>query len=215
MRSGDFSIRMPRDRVGTAGKIADVFNEIVAANQRMAEQLEQVGQVVGREGETRKRVRFGLTTGAWADMEGSVNTLIDDLLWPTAAVTRAIAAVARGDLLQTVPVEVDGRPLKGEFLRLATIVNTMIEQLSLFTSEVTRVAREVGTDGKLGGQAQVREVTGVWKDLTESVNSMASNLTAQVRNIADVTIAVASGDLSKKITVDVRGEILLLKEAIN
>ena len=131
------------------------------------------------------------------------------------AVTRAIAAVAKGDLLQTVPLEIDGRPLKGEFLRSATIVNTMIKQLSVFTSEVTRVAREVGTEGKLGGQAQVREVTGVWKDLTESVNSMASNLTAQVRNIADVTIAVANGDLSKKITVDVRGEILQLKEAIN
>ncbi len=126
-----------------------------------------------------------------------------------------VTAVARGDLLQTVPLDVDGRALKGEFLRSATIVNTMIKQLSVFTSEVTRVAREVGTDGKLGGQAQVREVTGVWKDLTESVNSMASNLTAQVRNIAEVTIAVANGDLSKKITVDVRGEILQLKEAIN
>jgi HAMP domain-containing protein/CheY-like chemotaxis protein/signal transduction histidine kinase len=130
-------------------------------------------------------------------------------------VTRAIAAVAKGDLLQTVALDIDGRPLKGEFLQSATIVNTMIKQLSVFTSEVTRVAREVGTEGKLGGQAQVREVTGVWKDLTESVNSMASNLTAQVRNIADVTIAVANGDLSKKITVDVRGEILQLKEAIN
>jgi HAMP domain-containing protein/CheY-like chemotaxis protein/signal transduction histidine kinase len=148
-------------------------------------------------------------------METSVNTLIDDLLWPTTAVTRAISAVAQGDLLQTVRLDVDGRPLKGEFLRSAKIVNTMIKQLSVFTSEVTRVAREVGTDGKLGGQAQVREVSGVWKALTESVNSMASNLTAQVRNIAEVTIAVASGDLSKKITVDVRGEILQLKEAIN
>src|SRR5439155_1446035 len=111
--------------------------------------------------------------------------------------------------------DIDGRPLQGEFLRSAAIVNTMIEQLGVFTSEVTRVAREVGTDGKLGGQAQVLDVGGVWKDLTESVNSMAGNLTAQVRNIADVTIAVASGDLSKKITVDVRGEILQLKEAIN
>ena len=118
-------------------------------------------------------------------------------------------------MLKTVRLEVDGRPLKGEFLEAASIVNTMIKQLSVFTSEVTRVAREVGTEGKLGGQAQVREVTGVWKDLTESVNSMASNLTAQVRNIAEVTIAVADGDLSKKITVDVRGEILQLKEAIN
>ncbi len=129
--------------------------------------------------------------------------------------TRALAAVAQGDLSQTVRLDVDGRPLEGEFLRSAAIVNTMIGQLGVFTSEVTRVAREVGTDGKLGGQAQVREVSGVWKDLTESVNSMASNLTAQVRNIAEVTIAVANGDLSKKITVDVRGEILQLKEAIN
>ena len=215
MRTGDFSIRLPRNLTGAAGKVADTFNEIVAANERMAKQLELVGEAVGREGKTRTRVRFGLSTGAWADMESSVNTLIDDLLWPTTAVTRTITAVAKGDLLQTMPLDVDGRPLKGEFLRSATIANAMIEQLRVFTSEVTRVAREVGTDGKLGGQAQVREVTGVWKDLTESVNSMASNLTAQVRNIAEVTIAVANGDLSKKITVDVRGEILQLKEAIN
>jgi HAMP domain-containing protein/signal transduction histidine kinase/DNA-binding response OmpR family regulator len=215
MRIGDFSVRLPSDQTGLEGKIADTFNEIAAANERMASELEHVGQVVGREGKTRTRVKFGLQSGAWAAMETSVNSLIDDLLWPTTAVTHAITAVAQGDLLQTVRLDVDGRPLQGEFLRLATIVNTMIKQLSVFTSEVTRVAREVGTDGKLGGQAQVREVTGVWKDLTESVNSMASNLTAQVRNIADVTIAVANGDLSKKITVDVRGEILQLKEAIN
>jgi HAMP domain-containing protein/CheY-like chemotaxis protein/signal transduction histidine kinase len=215
MRTGDFSVRLPGDRTGLEGKIADTFNEIVAANERMASELAHVGQVVGREGKTRTRVKFGLQGGSWAAMEASVNDLVDDLLWPTTAVTHAITAVAQGDLLQTVRLDVDGRPLQGEFLRLATIVNTMIKQLSVFTSEVTRVAREVGTDGKLGGQAQVREVTGVWKDLTESVNSMASNLTAQVRNIADVTIAVANGDLSKKITVDVRGEILQLKEAIN
>src|SRR6187401_1602216 len=215
MRAGDFSVRMTGDNIGIEGKIADTFNEIVAANQRMAQQLEHVGQVVGREGKTRQRVKFDLASGSWADMEGSVNTLIDDLLWPIREVTRAVAAVAQGNLLQTVQLDVDGRPLGGEFLQSANIVNTMIKQLSVFTSEVTRVAREVGTEGKLGGQAQVREVTGVWKDLTESVNSMASNLTAQVRNIAEVTIAVADGDLSKKITVDVRGEILQLKEAIN
>jgi HAMP domain-containing protein/CheY-like chemotaxis protein/signal transduction histidine kinase len=215
MRLGDFSVRMAGDRVGIMGKIADTFNDIVGTNQRMAKQLERVGQVVGREGRTRQRVRLGLSDGAWGEMESSVNSLIDDLLWPTTEVTRAIAAVAQGDLLRTVSLDVDGRPLKGEFLRSAEIVNTMIKQLNVFTSEVTRVAREVGTEGKLGGQAQVGGVTGVWKDLTESVNSMASNLTAQVRNIAEVTIAVANGDLSKKITVDVRGEILQLKEAIN
>jgi HAMP domain-containing protein/CheY-like chemotaxis protein/signal transduction histidine kinase len=215
VRSGNFSIRLPRNQSGMLGKVADTFNDIVEANQRIAQQLERVGQVVGREGKTQQRVKFGLSGGAWGEMEGSVNTLIDDLLRPTTEVTRAIAAVAKGDLMQTVQLDVDGRPLQGEFLRSANIVNTMIKQLSIFTSEVTRVAREVGTDGKLGGQAQVREVTGVWKELTESVNSMANNLTAQVRNIADVTIAVANGDLSKKITVDVRGEILQLKEAIN
>ncbi|HEX4741360.1 MAG TPA: HAMP domain-containing protein, partial [Caulobacteraceae bacterium] len=215
VRVGDFSVRLPGHDTGLAGRVADAFNDIVAANQRMAQQLEKVGEVVGREGKTRTRVRLGLSSGSWGDMEESVNTLIDDLLWPTTQVTRTIAAVAKGDLLQTMPLDVDGRPLKGEFLRSANIVNAMIKQLSVFASEVTRVAREVGTDGKLGGQAQVVEVTGVWKDLTDSVNSMASNLTAQVRNIAEVTIAVANGDLSKKITVDVRGEILQLKEAIN
>jgi HAMP domain-containing protein len=215
IRAGDFSVRMPGDSVGVEGKIADTFNEIVAANQQMAKQLELVGQVVGREGKTRKRLAMGLSYGAWREMEESINTLIDDLLWPTAQVTGAIAAVAKGDLLKRVPLEVDGRPLMGEFLSSATIVNTMIGQLGIFTSEVTRVAREVGTEGKLGGQAEVPEVTGVWKDLTLNVNSMANNLTAQVRNIADVTMAVANGDLSKKITVDVRGEILQLKEAIN
>jgi HAMP domain-containing protein/CheY-like chemotaxis protein/signal transduction histidine kinase len=215
VKGGDFGVRLPTDTLGIHGKIADAFNEIVAANQRMAHQLQRVGQNVGRDGKTRHRVSFNNNEGAWGEMEASVNTLIDDLLWPTSEVTRVIAAVAQGDLLQTVRLEVDGRPLKGEFLRAAKIVNTMIRQLNVFTSEVTRVAREVGTEGKLGGQAQVREVTGVWKELTESVNSMANNLTDQVRNIAEVTIAVANGDLSKKITVDVRGEILQLKEAIN
>src|SRR6266568_5032187 len=215
MRVGDFSVRMAGDQVGLAGKIADTFNEIVTANQRMAQQLERVGQVVGKEGKTRQRVNFGLPSGAWSEMEGSVNSLIDDLLWPTTEVTRAIAAVAQGDLLQTVRLDVDGRPLKGEFLRSATIVNTMVDQLRSFASEVTRVAREVGTEGKLGGQAIVPGVAGTWKDLTDSVNAMCGNLTDQVRNIAQVTTAVARGDLSRKITVDVRGEILELKDTIN
>src|SRR5882757_6536254 len=215
VRDGDFSVRLPGHWTGLVGKIADAVNDVVTANAKMAEQLERVGQVVGKEGKTRQRVRFPRQTGAWADMEGSVNTLIDDLLWPTTEVTRALAAVAQGDLSQTMRLDVDGRPLQGEFLRSAAIVNSMIKQLGVFTSEVTRVAREVGTDGKLGGQAEVPDVSGVWKDLTDSVNSMASNLTGQVRNISEVTIAVASGDLSKKITVDVRGEILQLKEAIN
>ncbi len=215
MRDGDFTVRLPGDWTGLAGKIADTFNDIVAANHQMAQELKRVGQVVGKEGRTRERMRFHLEKAAWGEMEVSVNTLVDDLLRPTTEVTRAIAAVAKGNLTQTVQLDVDGRPLEGEFLRSATIVNTMIQQLGVFTAEVTRVAREVGTEGKLGGQAKVPGVAGTWKDLTDSVNSMASNLTGQVRNIAEVATAVASGDLSRKITVDVRGEIQQLKEAIN
>jgi HAMP domain-containing protein/CheY-like chemotaxis protein len=215
VRDGDFSVRLPGAWSGIHGKIADTFNEIVAANQQMARELKRIGQAVGKEGRTRERARFHESRGAWGEMEVSVNTLVEDLLRPTAEVTHAIAAVAQGNLTQTVRLEVDGRPLEGEFLRSAKLVNTMIEQLGVFTAEVTRVAREVGTDGKLGGQALVPGVAGTWKDLTDSVNSMASNLTGQVRNIAEVATAVASGDLSRKITVDVRGEILQLKEAIN
>jgi HAMP domain-containing protein/signal transduction histidine kinase/DNA-binding response OmpR family regulator len=215
MRDGDFSVRLPGVWTGVGGKIADTFNEIVIANQRMAQELRRVGHVVGKEGKTKERVRSYQPRGEWGEMEVSLNTLIDDLLRPTTEVTRAIAAVAQGNLAQTVQLDVDGRPLQGEFLRLANIVNTMIQQLSVFTAEVTRVAREVGTEGKLGGQAKVPGVAGTWKDLTDNVNLMASNLTGQVRNIAEVATAVASGDLSRKITVDVRGEILQLKEAIN
>jgi HAMP domain-containing protein/CheY-like chemotaxis protein len=215
VRNGDFSVRLPVVWTGLTGRIADTFNEIVAANQHMSLELKRLGQTLGKEGKIRERVRFHIPQGAWGEMEGSVNTLSEDLLRPITEVTRAIAAVAQGNLTQTVRMEVDNRPLEGEFLRSANIVNTMIQQLGVFTAEVTRVAREVGTDGKLGGQAVVPGVAGTWKDLTDSVNLMASNLTGQVRNMAEVATAVASGDLSRKITVDVRGEILQLKEAIN
>ncbi len=215
MRDGDFSVRLPGSWTGLSGKIADTFNSIVAANQQMAVELKRVGQAVGKEGRTRERVRYHESKGSWGEMGLSVNTLVEDLLRPTTEVTGAIAAVAQGNLTQAVRLDVDGRPLQGEFLRSANIVNTMIQRLGVFTAEVTRVAREVGTEGKLGGQAQVPGVAGTWKDLTDSVNLMASNLTGQVRNIAEVATAVASGDLSRKITVDVRGEILQLKEAIN
>src|SRR5713226_6134368 len=215
MRDGDFSVRLPGYWTGLHGKIADTFNGIVSANQQIARELTRVGQAVGKEGRTSERTRFHESRGSWGEMEVSVNTLVEDLLRPTTEVTRAIAAVAQGNLTQTVRLDVDGRPLEGEFLRSASIVNTMIQQLGVFTAEVTRVAREVGTDGKLGGQAQVPGVAGTWKDLTDNVNYMASNLTGQVRNIAEVATAVASGDLSSKITVDVRGEILELKDTLN
>jgi methyl-accepting chemotaxis protein len=179
VREGDFTVRLPGDWTGLGGKIADTFNDIVAANRRMAEELERIGEDVGKRGKTRQRLSAENRSGAWGEMETTVNTLIDDLLWPTAEVTRAIGAVAKGDLSQTMRLDVEGRRLEGEFLRSATIVNTMIEQMSTFTSEVTRVAREVGTEGKLGGQAQVQGLSGAWKDLTDSVNSMAGNLTAR------------------------------------
>ncbi|HVR82117.1 MAG TPA: HAMP domain-containing protein, partial [Luteimonas sp.] len=215
VNAGDFSVQLPLHWDGIAGKLAQSFNEIVVSNRRLASELARVGQKVGREGQTRQRIAPANRQGAWAGMELSVNGLIDDLVRPVETMTEAMAGVAKGDLTRTVSLEADGRPLQGEFLRSANIVNRMIEQMGEFSSEVTRVALEVGTAGLLGGQAKVKGVSGVWKDLTDSVNQMASNLTAQVRNISEVTIAVANGDLSRKITVDVRGEILQLKEAIN
>jgi len=215
VRDGDFSVQLPPHLEGLQGKLADTFNEIVAANRRLANDLAKVSMQVGGQGQTRARVASANRQGQWAEMEDSVNDLIRDMARPVETMTEAMSAVAKGDLTKTVPLETDGRPLQGEFLRAANIVNRMLEQMSEFSSEVTRVALEVGTAGRLGGQAKVKGVSGVWKDLTDSVNQMASNLTDQVRNISEVTIAVANGDLSRKITVDVRGEILQLKEAIN
>jgi HAMP domain-containing protein/CheY-like chemotaxis protein/signal transduction histidine kinase len=215
LKKGDFSARMPSDLTGLAGKIADTLNEIIEINEQMAEGITVVSRVVGRDGRLTQRASVPTVSGGWATIVKSVNTLIDDLVRPTTEMARVIGAVAKGDLSQTMALDVDGKPLKGQFLSAATTANTMVDQLSSFASEVTRVAREVGTEGKLGGQANVPGVAGTWKDLTDSVNSMAGNLTSQVRNIADVTTAVANGDLSKKITVDVRGEILQLKDTIN
>ncbi|MCA1855337.1 response regulator [Massilia oculi] len=215
LKKGDFSVRMPSDWTGVSGKIADTLNDIIETKQKVVETVTDVSRVVGREGHLTQRADLPGVVGGWATIISSVNTLIDDLVRPTTEMARVIGAVAKGDLSQTMALEVDGHPLKGQYLRAAMTANTMVEQLSSFSSEVTRVAREVGTEGKLGGQAQVKGVAGTWKDLTDSVNSMAGNLTSQVRNIAEVTTAVANGDLSKKITVDVRGEILQLKDTIN
>src|SRR5688572_17976879 len=201
-RDGDFGVRLPTDWDGTDGRIAEAFNQALAHEDRITGEITRLSAAVGKEGRLRQRMSVPGAIGGWAEKVELLNSLLDDLVRPTTDVARTIGAVAKGDLGQSMELEVDGRPLKGEFLRSAKLVNTMIEQLSVFTSEVTRVAREVGTEGKLGGQAQVKGVSGVWKELTESVNQMAGNLTAQVRNIADVTIAVANGDLSKKITVD-------------
>ncbi len=214
-KRGDFSARLPEDWTGVPGKIADTFNVVIEANQRMTCELERIGRVVGKEGRIAQRASIGEVTNSWSDAIGSINNLIGDLVQPTSEMARVIGAVAKGDLSQTMATEIEGRPLKGEFLHTAKTVNAMVGQLGAFASEVTRVAREVGTEGKLGGQAKVKGVAGTWKDLTENVNLMASNLTSQVRNIAAVTTAVANGDLAKKITVDVRGELLELKDTIN
>ncbi len=215
VKKGDFSARMPIDQTGIAGKIADTLNDIIEQNERLTAELQRIGNVVGKDGKISERASLGKVRGGWSSCVDSVNTLITDLVQPTAETARVIRAVANGDLSQTIAPEMDGRPLKGEFLQTAQMVNTMVGQLNGFASEVTRVAREVGTEGKLGVQAEVPGVAGTWKDLTDSVNLMAGNLTAQVRNIAEVTTAVANGDLSKKITVDVKGEILELKNTVN
>ncbi|MBB3018219.1 HAMP domain-containing protein/signal transduction histidine kinase/DNA-binding response OmpR family regulator [Microvirga lupini] len=214
-RRGDFSARLPSDLTGIDGEIAEAFNDIADLNKGLAQELDRVAKVVGKEGRIGERGRLAAATGCWSECIDSVNSMIGDLVQPTTEVARVIGAVAKGDLSQSMQLEIEGRPLRGEFLRIGKVVNTMVGQLSSFASEVTRVAKEVGTEGKLGGQAQVKGVAGTWKDLTDNVNMMAANLTGQVRNIAEVTTAVANGNLSKKITVDVKGEMLELKNTIN
>src|SRR5881409_2789 len=214
-KKGNFAVRLPLEWTGIAGRIADSFNDVIELNEKMARELERLSKVVGKEGKITHRASLGGFSGAWAASLGSINALIGDLVHPTSEMARVIGAVAKGDLSQAMALDIDERPLEGEFLRTAKTVNLMVDQLRSFASEVTRVAREVGTEGKLGGQADVKGVAGTWKDLTDSVNFMAGNLTGQVRNIAEVTTAVATGDLSKKITVDVKGEILELKNTIN
>src|SRR6186997_2598947 len=212
---GDASVRLPLHWSGVSGKLADAFNAVVQQNADMADELIRLRQVVGKEGKLKQRASLQGARGFWGESVECINSLIDNLVYPTSEAARVIGAVAQGDLSKTMSLEVEGRELEGEFLRTARTINRMVDQLSTFAAEVTRVAREVGTEGKLGGQAKVKGVAGTWKDLTDSVNSMAGNLTDQVRNIADVTTAVAKGDLSKKIDVDVKGEFLTLKNTIN
>ncbi len=213
-RTGELKVRLPR-RGGPAGEVADAFNDLVALQERRNREFMRIGRVVGREGRMTERIDVEDYQGAWADGIRAINGLIEDLGRPTMELARVIVAVADGDLSQQMALEIEGRPLRGEFRTIGRTVNTMVDQLSSFADEVTRVAREVGSEGKLGGQAQVAGVAGTWRDLTENVNELAGNLTAQVRNIAQVTTAVARGDLSQKITVDARGEILELKSTVN
>src|SRR5579884_3824473 len=214
-KNGDFSIRLPARRNTLLGQIGAAFNDLVELNARSNKELSRVAKLVGREGRMTERFTIPEARGAWSESAESVNDLISDLSRPTTEVARVIEAVAKGDLSQKVALTIEGQPVRGEFLRIGTAVNSMVDQLSSFADEVSRVAREVGTEGKLGGQAKVKGVSGTWKDLTDNVNYMASNLTSQVRNIAQVATAVANGDLTQKITVDVKGEILELKNTIN
>jgi HAMP domain-containing protein len=215
VKNGNFSVRMPIDQYGINGKICDTLNDIIELNERMMLEFTKAGHTIGKQGKLTKRLELPNAKGSWSTGVDTLNTLISDLVHPTIEIAHVIGSVAKGNLSQEMPLEIGGNVLQGEFLRIAKEVNDMVKQLNLFSMEVTRVAREVGSEGKLGGQAKVKGVGGVWKDLTDSVNQMAGNLTNQVRNIAEVTTAIARGDLSKKITVDVKGEMLELKNTIN
>ena len=212
---GDFAVRLPMDQIGMAGAIADAFNDIAQQLAESTAELDRISLAVGKEGKIDQRLSLASATGGWADRVHSVNSLIGDLVEPTLDVARVIGAVAQGDLSQKMIPAISGRPLQGAFLWISGTVNTMVDQLGSFASEVTRVAREVGTEGKLGGQAEVRGVAGIWEDLTDNVNMMAASLTSQVRGIAKVVTAVANGDLKRKLTVEAKGEIAALADTIN
>ena len=216
LADGDFDVRLDEEALdGVTAEIAAAFNLVAERAEVFTDELERVEAAVGREGHMEERVRDGGLDGGWARSVRSVNGLIGGLVLPATEIARVLDAVAHGDLTRKVSLTLDGHPVKGEYFRIGTTVNSMVDQLSSFAAEVTRVAREVGTDGKLGGQADVQGGSGVWKDLTDNVNLLAANLTDQVRNIAKVTTAVANGDLSGKITVEAKGEILELKDTIN
>ncbi|MFE2191579.1 HAMP domain-containing protein, partial [Streptomyces olivaceus] len=220
MREGNFRRRLTVSGDGVMSEIAAVFNEVADRNLHLTGELARVRRTVGREGKLTERLETGACEGSWATAIDNSNALVDDLVRPVSEVSRVLSAVADGDLsprmeLRTQSEEGTGQPLRGEFLKVGRTVNNLVDQLSTFTDEVTRVASEVGTEGKLGGQARVRGMSGSWKDLTDSVNTMAYRLTAQVRDIALVTTAVAKGDLSRKVTVHVAGEMLELKNTVN
>ncbi|HSD64369.1 MAG TPA: HAMP domain-containing protein, partial [Ignavibacteriaceae bacterium] len=215
LKNGNFSVRLPMDKEGLTGKIYDTLNEIMDLNKSIINNFKEAENTIGKKGKLSEKLIVPKNKGKWTEGINSLNSLISDLVQPTIEIANVISSVARGNLLIKMPLDLNGKRLQGEFLKIAREVNYMVKQLNLFSREVTRVALEVGSEGKLGGQARVKGVAGVWMDLTDSVNQMGSNLTAQVRNIAEVTTAVAKGDLSKKITVDVKGEILELKNTIN
>jgi HAMP domain-containing protein/CheY-like chemotaxis protein/signal transduction histidine kinase len=213
-RDGGLGVRLD-GMTGAMGDVATAFNQLAERREALTGELDRVSKVIGREGRLTERAHLRGAKGSWSASVDAVNTLIEDLVRPTIEVASVLDAVADGDLSRKMSMTIEGQPVRGEFRRIGKTVNAMLDQLSSFASEVTRVAREVGTEGVLGGQAKVRGVSGIWRELTDNVNFMASNLTSQVRNIAEVTTAVANGDLSKKITVDVKGEVAELKDTIN
>src|SRR5215510_8834048 len=215
VKKGDFLVQLPAGWTGIDGKIADTLNDIIDLLADSAKEMERVSRVVGKEGRLSQRAVLPSAGGAWRSRVNAVNHLIEDLVRPTTEMARVIGGVAKGDLTQTVGLEAEGQPLRGEFLRTAKMVNAMVKQLDAFAAEVTRVAREVGTEGKLGGQAVVPGVAGTWKDLTDNVNVMAANLTNQVRGIVKVVTAVANGDLQQKLMVESKGEVAALADTIN
>ena len=215
LRKGDFSVRLPLDLTGMDGEIAAAFNEVVELNQNLTTEVSRLSVAIGKEGRISQRAKLNNASGGWETCVDSINTLVGDMIQPTTEIARVIGAVAKGDLSKTMALEIEGRPLQGEFLRTARNVNTMVDQLVTVTTELTRVAREVGIEGKLGGQARVPGAAGLWKDLTENVNQLAANLTTQVRAIAEVATGVTKGDLTRSITVEAMGEVAALKDNIN
>src|ERR1700759_701796 len=215
VKNGRLNTRMPVRQAGINGRICEVLNDIIDMNERLVAEISEAEKIIGKKGNLSKRIELPDARGDWASGVSSLNNLISDLTSPTLEIAGMINSVANGDLSKQIPLEISGHPLKGEFLRIAKESNQMLSKLRLFSMEVTRVARQVGSEGKLGEQAKIKGVAGVWAELTDSVNQMAGNLTDQVRNVAAVTTAVAKGDLSRKITVEAKGEILELKNTIN
>ncbi|WP_046470019.1 HAMP domain-containing protein [Allosalinactinospora lopnorensis] len=215
MRDGDFSVRLSSPNGGKHGEIATVFNEVLDHCEQLSSELQRVGGVVSSQGRLNERISVSPARGAWSKSVQALNQLLDEVSEPVTEVAQILDSVAGGDLSQRADLTSRHGALQGDLLRLATSVNRMADQMHGFTNEVTRVAREVGTEGKLGGSARVEGVSGAWRDVTESVNQMASRLTAQVRDISEVTFAVSRGDLSRKVTVDVQGEMLQLKDTVN
>jgi signal transduction histidine kinase/HAMP domain-containing protein/CheY-like chemotaxis protein len=215
LRDGDFRIRVAETDEGMPAELAAVFNQIAVRNQHFTDELARVRREVVRHGRLDDRLSASPGQGAWTSGVNSTNALLDALVVPAANATRVLDAVAGGDLTQRVDLHDGNRQLRGDLRRLGRAVNKMVDQLSLFTGEVTRVAREVGTEGRLGGRAKVQGLSGSWRDVTEAVNTMAARLTAQVRDIAAVTTAVARGDLTRTVTVEATGELLELKLTVN